>query len=66
MRFRQIRRVKQCVFGDNAVFAKIRLCGKILHLIKKIFETLDLNLVFYGMMQNKCEKRIIDSRACVP
>ncbi len=32
-RFRRKHRVKQCVFGDNAVFAKILLCTEILHLI---------------------------------
>jgi hypothetical protein len=28
-RFRRKRRVKRCIFGDNAVFTKIRLCRRI-------------------------------------
>ncbi len=33
-RFRRKREVKRCVFSDNAVFTKILLCTRILHLIR--------------------------------
>ncbi len=47
LRFRRQRGVKQCVFGDNAVFTKIRLFRKILLTIFKYFEILALGSIYY-------------------
>ncbi len=64
-RFRWKSVVKRCDFGDNAVFAKIRLCRRSWNLILTIIEILDLGLVYFWMMPKK-RKRTIKSRACVP
>jgi hypothetical protein len=47
LRFRQKRGVKRCVFGDNAVFTKIRLYRRILLTILKYFEILALGPIYY-------------------
>jgi hypothetical protein len=65
-RFRQIRRVKWCVFCDNAVCAKIEVCRRILNLIYKKFK---FWISAFGLFLNdikNCEKRTIKSRSCVP
>ncbi len=51
------RGIKRCVFGENAVYAKIWLCKRILNLIFKILEILDLGHICYWMMPKKFEKR---------
>jgi hypothetical protein len=47
LRFRQKRGVKRCIFGDNAVFTKIRLYWRILLTILKYFEILALGPIYY-------------------
>jgi hypothetical protein len=48
--FRQKRYVKWCIFGDNMVLSKIRLCRGILNSLFKLLDILDLPLVYYWMM----------------
>ncbi len=47
LRFRRKRGVKRCVFGDNAVFTKIRLFRRILLTILNYFEILALGPIKY-------------------
>ncbi len=76
MPFRRIRGVKRNVFAENvewngAFSAITRYSRKsdfvrgFNTLLNKIFEILDLGLVYYWMMPKNCEKRTIKCRACV-
>ncbi len=47
LRFCRKRGVKRCVFGDNALFTKIRLFRRILLTILKYFEILALGPIYY-------------------
>jgi hypothetical protein len=55
MRIRWKRWVKHCVFGINAVFAKIQSCRRLLHLILKILKswTLALSIIEWAQKDVK-------------
>ncbi len=64
--FRRKRGVKRCVFGDNTVFKKIQLWGKLLYSIFfKLWKSGRQSSLLLNETK-KCEKRTIKSRACVP